>query len=146
MIRKMLIDGEIENVVIPVDVFQLGEPADKANDDWATDVNCGKYVRECASYDPDDHYCLEKDRLCFQEGVEHCICLYYRDYVLHGIEQEQARTKRIICKDCKTLFEKPAKSKATLCPACRERRNRERAAKCMRSRRNVNKNKLEKDI
>lgn len=146
MIKKILIDGQIEEVVIPVDVFKLGEPAEAGVDEWSTNVNCGRFVKECASYDPEDHWCMEKDSECFQDGVKHCVCLYYKNYVLPGIEQEQAQTKRVLCKGCAVLFSKPGNSKATLCPECRKRRNRERSAVCMRNKRNVNKNKPEKDI
>ena len=146
MIKKMLIDGQLEDVVIPVDVFQLGAPADGIKDEWCTSINCGRYVRECASYDPEDHRCLEKDRECFQDGVEHCVCLYARDWILPGIEEEPPRTRRVVCKCCGILFEKPRNSKVTLCPVCRKRRKREQKAEYMRKQRKVEKNSDVNDI
>ena len=125
MKETRIVNGEIEEVVIPLKEFQLG--GDDSKNEWSTKVNCARYVKDCANFDEREHWCLEKDRECFQDSVEWCTCLYIKDNVLPGVSEKRKPRKEVPgkgqCKICGKMFEKQT-PRQRFCPECKEKRRR----------------------
>lgn len=133
-----IINGEIENVVIPAEEFQLG--GDNLTNERSAKVNCARHVKDCANFDEREHWCLEKDRECFQDSVEWCTCLYFKDNVLPGISEKRKPRKEVPgkgqCRICGKMFEKQT-PRQRFCHECKEKRRRESQKKASKKYHNV---------